>query len=266
MHSTSSFQHPPDHSHHYQILTENKVGLNLHCFRRVDLVAARLSPRLICVAGVLTKQGVGFVVAGGEFDVRGGGSGFEQGLDGFGGAAAGPVGVDGGFDGELKGGAALGVAGVDEGSAGDEEFYGFGPGAPCGDVEGGTVFCDVEVGIAGVEGSDGHAEVEEIADTFGVAVAGKFGEEGSGFGVPVQVGNGDGLEGSLIVPGASGEEASEWVVPGDDESVGFVEGEEESAPLEEVQDVASASVDGDVDGGFAFACAFESGVGSLVEE
>jgi len=155
----------------------------------------------------LPEQNICFVVAGGDCDVVGGGSGLEQGLDGVGSTAISPVGVDGGFDGELEGGAAFAVAGVDEGSTGDEEFYGFGPGSPGGDVEGGTVFCDVEVGVACVEGSDGHAEVEEIADTFGVAVACKFGEEGSGFGVPVQVGNGDGLEGGLVVPGAGGEKA-----------------------------------------------------------
>ena len=212
----------------------------------------------------MTEENVCFVVAGGEFDVFRGGSGFEQDFDGLGGAATGPVGVDGGFDGELERSAASSVAGIDEGSTGDEEFYSFGPGAPCGYVEGGAVSGDVEVWVAGVKGSDGNAEVEEIADTFGVAVAGEFGEDGSCFGVQVvQDIDGAALDGGLIVPGAGGEEALEWVAPGDDES-GGVEGDE-SALLEEGQDVASASARGYVNCGLASA-GFEGGVGSVVEE
>ena len=86
----------------------------------------------------------------------------------------------------------------------------------------GAVSCDIEVGIARVERGDGDAEVKEVADTFGVAVAGEFGEDGSCVGVQVvQDIDGAALDGGLIVPGAGGEEALEWVVPGDDESGGF---------------------------------------------
>ena len=133
----------------------------------------------------MADENVCFVIAGREFDVFSGGSGFEQGLDGFGGAAAGPVGIDGGFDGKLESGTHFAVAGVDGGSAGDEEFYGFGPRAPGGYVKCGAVSCDIEVGIARVERGDGDAEVKEVADTFGVAVAGEFGEDGSCVGVQV---------------------------------------------------------------------------------
>ena len=127
----------------------------------------------------MAEDCVGFVVAGGECDVFGGGSGFEECADGVGGAAVFPVGVDGGFDGELEGGAAFGVENVDGGSAGDEEFYGFGPGSPGGYVEGGAVIGDVEVAVAEVEGVGWDAEVKEVADFFGaMAAVERTGREG----------------------------------------------------------------------------------------
>ena len=81
---------------------------------------------------MLTEKEICFVVASGEFDAGGGGSGFEESFDGVGSAAVFPVRVDRGFDGELNGGAALAVEGVDWGAAGYEELDGFGPRAPGG--------------------------------------------------------------------------------------------------------------------------------------
>lgn len=127
----------------------------------------------------MAEECVGFVVACGDFDVFGGGSGFEQGFDGVGGAAVLPVGVDCGFDGEVEGGAAFAVDGVDGCSAGDEEFDDFGTRSPGSYLEGCAVWCDVEVAVAEVESVGWDAQVEEIADAFDVVVAGELGEESS---------------------------------------------------------------------------------------
>ena len=229
-------------------------------FRQVISLWCGLGRRSsIGLAGELTDENVCFVIAGREFDAFGGGSGFEEGLDGFDGAAAAPVRIDRGFDGKLEGGAVFGVASVDGGSAGDEELYGFGPRSPCGHVEGGAVCGDVEVGIAGVARGDGDAEIEEVADAFGVGVSGELGEEsstlGDEFGDEVGFVCGERADGSGFVLGAGGDEAVDS---------GKVQGD--VAAFEFVEDPTSAAVDGDVDGGGAFARAFEEGICSVIEK
>src|SRR5580700_10636940 len=101
---------------------------------------------------MVKKELIDGVVAGGELDAFGGGSGGEEGGDGVGLAAALPVRVDAGFDGELEGGAAAFVLSIDQGvdtrAARDELADDGVPGAPCGVVESGGVFRRLEVGVA----------------------------------------------------------------------------------------------------------------------
>src|ERR1700684_1453383 len=101
------------------------------------------------------QQCVDGVVAGGEFNALGGGTGGEECGDGVGFAAALPISIDAGFDGQLERGTAAKVGVVDVGAAGDELADDVVPGAPGGVVEGGGVLRRIEVGIPFVPGRVG---------------------------------------------------------------------------------------------------------------
>ena len=152
----------------------------------------------------MAEECVGFFVAGGDCDVFGGGSGFEESADGVRGAAGLPVGLDCGFDGEFEGGAAFAVDGVDRCFARDEEFDDFGTRSPGSYVESSAVWGDVEVAVAEVESVGWDAEVEEIADAFDVVVAGELGEESSTVGDEFGFGCGEGADGFGFVLCAGG--------------------------------------------------------------
>lgn len=160
----------------------------------------------------------------------------------------------------MEGGAALAVDGVDGSSAGDEEFDDFGPGSPGGYVEGGAVIGDVEVAVAEVEGVGWDAEVKEVADSFGVGVAGELGEKdsavGDEFGNEVGFCGDESADGFGFVLRAGGDE---WVWA-------RKQVEEDVAVFEFIENVAAAAMNGDVDCGSVLACAFEEGVGTVVEQ
>jgi hypothetical protein len=117
---------------------------------------------------------------------------------------------------------------------------------------------DVEVAVAGVEGSGAYAEVEQGMEAFDVAVAGELGEESSAaceeFGQEVWVLRGEVADGFAVGEGAGGYELIQTL------KVRF-----EVALGEEAEGVGAASAGGYLGGGVAFASG-EFRVGSVVEE
>jgi len=162
----------------------------------------------------IDQKFVGLFVAGGECDACGGGSRFEKGFDGFGGAAVLPVGIGGGEDGSLQGSVSVAVECVDGGAGFDEGADGVVLGSPGGYVESGAVGGDLEVAVSVIEGGGADAEFDETAEAFGVVVASELREESSAlceeFGGELRLGCGEGLNCGFVVLCAGGDELVEW--------------------------------------------------------
>src|SRR5262245_27087687 len=93
-----------------------------------------------------------------------------------------PVGVDASADSQSEGGAAVAIQCIDWSAAFDEEFDCRVLRTPGSDVEGGAIAGNSKVTVSlRVERDDIDPEIQEMANTVGISISGKLGQQSASF-------------------------------------------------------------------------------------